>query len=417
MFTVQRIGEIISQLSTLRYPLQIPFSGWRMQHCTSDKRPTPDNNSGNWTELPANGIWGGHFEYYAFETEIHLPDSMIGKTVEFTLLTGREAEWDATNPQFSVYVDGVLRQGFDVNHNDIRLTNSASDGETHSLFLSAFTGTSNFHLSFQTTLRTVDYAIEKLYFDLLIPWQTVSLLAPDHPEYLAWLPVLTHTINLLYLRKPCSAAFYQSIREADQYREEALYSKHHNAEATIACVGHTHIDIAWLWTLAVTQDKAVRSFSTVLELMGQYPEYVFMSSQPQLYQYVKRNAPEIYAQIKKRVSEGRWEPEGGSFVEPDCNLSSGEALVRQILYGKRFFRQEFDKDCRILWLPDVFGYAAALPQILKKSGIDYFMTTKISWNECNKMPYDTFYWKGIDGTKILTHFVSTRDYISAGNTN
>lgn len=144
--------------------------------------------------------------------------------------------------------------------------------------------------------------------------------------------------------------------------------------------------------------------------MRRYPEYKFMSSQPQLYKYVKKNAPQVYEEIKERVKEGRWETEGGMFLEADCNLTSGESLVRQFLYGKRFFREEFGTDNEILWLPDVFGYSAALPQIMKKCGIRYFMTTKISWNEFNKMPYDTFEWEGIDGTRILTHFSPSRDY-------
>ena len=192
------------------------------------------------------------------------------------------------------------------------------------------------------------------------------------------------------------------MQTARAFLREKFYTHTRNDGPCVLCVGHTHIDIAWLWTLSVTEDKAVRSFSTVLELMRRYPEYKFMSSQPQLYLYVKKNAPEIYEQIKERVAEGRWEIEGAMFVEPDCNLSSGESLVRQCLYGKRFFMREFGKDAQILWLPYVFGYSAALPQILKKCGVHYFMTTKISWNEVNKIPYDTFYWKGIDGTKVLS---------------
>ena len=128
---------------------------------------------------------------------------------------------------------------------------------------------------------------------------------------------------------------------------------------------------------------------------------------------MKKNAPDVYEQIKERVKEGRWEPDGGMFVEADCNIASGEALVRQFVHGQRFFKEEFGVDNEILWLPDVFGYSAALPQILQKCGIPYFMTTKISWNEFNKMPYDTFEWEGIDGSRVLTHFVPTRDYNKA----
>ena len=217
------------------------------------------------------------------------------------------------------------------------------------------------------------------------------------------------------MRKEGSKEYYESLEKAQEYITKEFYEKYCDGEKSpiIYCVGHTHIDCAWLWTLRVTEDKALRSFSTVLELMKEYPEYVFMSSQPQLYKYVKKNAPDVYEQIKERVKEGRWEPDGGMFVEADCNIASGEALVRQFVHGQRFFKEEFGVDNEILWLPDVFGYSAALPQILQKCGIPYFMTTKISWNEFNKMPYDTFEWEGIDGSRVLTHFVPTRDYNKA----
>lgn len=421
MFTVKRLGEIINQLSRLRYPDTVAINGWKMQTRNGETRPHPDIMDGNWTDVPASSFWGGDQEYRIFSGKAVIPEKFHGKCVEFQLLTGREGLWDATNPQFSVYVDGVLRQGFDTNHTAVQLTDNAVAGTSYDLFLSAFTGTQNFHLQFNATLRTVDPVTEKLYYDLLVPWQVISLLDKEDPAYLEVADILTRTVNLLDLRKPGSEAYYGSIDAAEKLITEALYRSEREAPATICCIGHTHIDVAWLWTLAVTEDKAVRSFSTVLELMKKYPEYRFMSSQPQLYQYVKKNAPEIYAQIKERIAQGRWEPEGGMFVEADCNLSSGESLVRQFLYGKRFFKQEFDADNQILWLPDVFGYSAALPQIMKKSGICYFMTTKISWNGYNKMPYDSFYWKGIDGTKILTHFIPTRNYVMPGtepnNTN
>ena len=128
--------------------------------------------------------------------------------------------------------------------------------------------------------------------------------------------------------------------------------------------------------------------------MEQFPDYIFLQTQPQLYDYIKQDYPDIYANIKARVAEGKWEAAGGMWLEADCNIPSGESLVRQILFGTRFFRQEFGKACTYLWLPDVFGYSWALPQILKKSGIDKFMTTKISWNQFNRIPHDTFIGAG-----------------------
>ena len=412
MFTEERIGEILNQLKVLTRPWEIPLTGWQYRHCGGETKPSPQDPDCGWEPFPGGHVWGGHCQHFAFHTTIAVPETCQGKPLDFTLRTGQEGAWDATNPQFTVYVDGVLRQGFDVNHGCLRLSDCAEAGRTYRIYLSAYTGVQNFHLLFDARLRTVDLVVEQLYYDLLVPWQTACLLDPEEEAYRQLIGPLVRAVNLLDLRKPGSEAFYRTAAEADALIRAAFYTTPRETEATVCCVGHTHIDVAWLWTLSVTEDKAVRSFATVLELMDRYPEYRFMSSQPQLYQYIRKNAPDLYERIRQRVAEGRWEPEGGAFVEPDCNLTSGESLVRQVLYGKRFFRQEFGRDCRILWLPDVFGYSAALPQILQKAGIRYFITTKISWNECNKLPYDTFYWRGIDGTRILTHFIPTRDYVS-----
>jgi alpha-mannosidase len=168
--------------------------------------------------------------------------------------------------------------------------------------------------------------------------------------------------------------------------------------------------VEWKWARAQTREKIQRSFATAKSLMDRYPEYIFMLSQPELYRYLKEEAPEKYEELKGLVREGRWEPEGAMYVEPDCNLTSGESLVRQLIFGKRFFREEFGVESNILFLPDVFGYSAALPQILRKSGVDYFVTSKISWNDTNTMPMDMFYWEGIDGTEIFTSFMTAQNF-------
>ena len=182
---------------------------------------------------------------------------------------------------------------------------------------------------------------------------------------------------------------------------------------SISAIGHAHIDLAWLWPIRETIRKGARTFSTVLANMERYPDYIFGASQPQLYQWMKESYPKLYNKIKSRIAEGRWEAQGGMWVEPDTNVTGGEALVRQVLYGKKFFKEEFDKDMKILWLPDVFGYSAALPQILKKSGLDYFMTIKLSWSEYNMFPHNTFIWEGIDGSKVLAHMPPEGTYNSS----
>jgi alpha-mannosidase len=168
----------------------------------------------------------------------------------------------------------------------------------------------------------------------------------------------------------------------------------------LTLTGHSHIDTAWLWPLRETERKVGRTFSTVLSLMERYPEYHFSASQPALFEFTKKNFPEVYEGIKRRVKEGRWELCGAMWVEPDCNVPSGESLVRQCVYGNRFWRKEFGKHSRIAWLPDAFGYSWAMPQILKKAQIDTFVTTKISWSKFTEFPYSFFQWEGSDGTRV-----------------
>lgn len=185
----------------------------------------------------------------------------------------------------------------------------------------------------------------------------------------------------------------------------------------ITAVGHAHIDTAWLWPIRETRRKCARTFSTQLALMEEYPDYRFACSQPVQYQWMKESYPSIYEGIRQRVATGQWEPVGGMWVEPDCNLPSGEALVRQLLHGKRFFMQEFGHEPKEVWLPDVFGYPASLPQLIAESGCSFFLTQKLSWNETNKPAHHTFMWEGIDGTRIFTHFPPADTYngdLSAG---
>ena len=181
----------------------------------------------------------------------------------------------------------------------------------------------------------------------------------------------------------------------------------------ITALGHAHIDLAWLWPLRETHRKAARTFSTLARNCELYPEYLFGVSQPQLLDWVKTEHPALYKQLKELYNARRLELQGGFWVECDTNLPCGESLVRQMIYGKRFFKEEFGYDEEILWIPDVFGYNAQLPQIMKKSGIKYFLTIKLSWNSVNRFPHSTFRWIGLDGSEILTHMPPEGNYNSA----
>ena len=175
-------------------------------------------------------------------------------------------------------------------------------------------------------------------------------------------------------------------------------------------IGHAHIDVAWLWPIRETRRKCARTFSTALRLLEEYPEYVFGASQAQLYQFVKEDYPQLYSEIKEQVKHDKWECQGATWVEMDTNIPSGESLIRQCIYGRRFFKEEFDKEIDFLWLPDCFGYTGSFPQILKKSKIDTFISQKLSWNDTNHFPHHTYLWQGIDGSEVLCHFLPTNDY-------
>ncbi len=177
-------------------------------------------------------------------------------------------------------------------------------------------------------------------------------------------------------------------------------------------IGHAHIDTAWLWPLRETVRKVARTFSSQIGLIKRYPGYKFGASQPQLYDFCKQQYPKLFAKVKQAVVDGSWEPQGGMWVEADCNVTGGESLVRQLLIGRNFYRDEFGVEVKNVWLPDVFGYSANLPQIMKTAGVDYFLTQKISWNRYNKFPHNTFIWQGIDGSEVLAHFPPEDDYNS-----
>lgn len=183
----------------------------------------------------------------------------------------------------------------------------------------------------------------------------------------------------------------------------------------VTAVGHAHIDIGWLWRVRESVRKCARTFANQLYNLEQYPSYVFGASQAQLYAFVKEHYPSLYEKVKAAIKAGRWELQGGMWVECDCNLTSGESMVRQFLHGKNFFRDEFGIEVKNVWLPDVFGYSAAMPQICRQAGCDFFLTQKISWNQINRFPNNTFIWEGIDGTTLLTHYPPEDTYLTELN--
>ncbi len=248
--------------------------------------------------------------------------------------------------------------------------------------------------------------VKKVYYDAHILYGLMKELPNDCARY--------HRILQALFDAACKLYDYtdEEIAEADRILQAELDKKGGDADLSISATGHAHIDLAWLWPIRETKRKGVRTFATALRNMEEYPDYIFGASQPQLYAWVKEEHPALYEQVKKRIEEGRWEAQGAMWVEADTNVSGGEALIRQVLYGKRFYREEFGKEIETLHLPDVFGYSGALPQILKKSKVPYFLTIKLSWSQHNVHPHHTFLWQGIDGSEVLAHMPPEGEYNS-----
>src|SRR5271165_352047 len=242
---------------------------------------------------------------------------------------------------------------------------------------------------------------------------TAELLIAAYPDGKAerqqQLDAAVKAIDLGALDHGDQAAFDASLRAA-QAKLDVL--RPYMKQFSVKAVGNSHIDMAWLWPETETVDVVRDTFGTALQLMREYPEFKFTASEAQAYVWMEEKYPAIFREIEQRVKEGRWEIVGGMWVEPDLNMPDGESLVRQILYGKRYFKQKFGVDVNIGWNPDSFGYNAQLPQIYKRAGIDYFVTQKLLWaSEFTKFPYRLFWWQAPDGTRMMTYFPS--DYANA----
>ena len=378
--------------------------------CGYKENDVPPENG--WKPYKKGQRISGSDKHFWFKLKFHVPKMSGGKYAVLSTSSGYEGQRDTINPQGMVFIDGKIKQALDTNHTQVRL----EDDRDCELYIYFYVGSVEETFEYNMWLSVVDETVLQLYYDISVPFSACrNVYTENSYEYAMTMKSLGIACDMLKLNYPYTEDYYNSVIRATIYLKAEYYGKIcGDNPVTVNCIGHTHIDVAWLWTLAQTREKVQRSFSTVLELMSRYPEYRFMMSQPQLFKYLSEVDPEMYGKIKKLVAEGRWELEGAMWLEADCNLISGESMVRQILHGKRFLKKEFDIESKVLWLPDVFGYSAAMPQILKKSGITHFVTSKISWNDTNTMPYDTFMWQGIDGTEIITDFITTQDYKRGG---
>lgn len=415
-FMTDKLEKRIEELSEYRYRDVIELDDILVKESEGDvPNPQVPTDFSDFTKEKTGMLWSGWDKYLWLHLDAEFPAEWNERKILGLFDFGRTGGGNNTGFESMLYLDGKPYQGVDSNHMEVFFDPNTA-GTKLGLTFRLWSGMEGGgvpqiqeHKIKRAALAWLDEKADDLYYLSKMILGTIRELEEENTTKHALLKALNDAFLKLDWSYPGSEAFYRSVEEADDFLNQALDGMDKDSMVTVNCVGHTHIDLAWLWRLKHTREKASRSFSTVLRLMEQFDEYIFLQTQPQIYEYIKKDFPEIFEKIKERVKEGRWEADGAMWVEADCNLTSGESLTRQILMGSKFVKEEFDKEMEFLWLPDVFGYSWALPQILKKSGINTFMTTKISWNEYNRMPHDTFMWKGMDGSEVLTHFVTTPD--------
>lgn len=366
--------------------------------------------------MPVGTPWGAKWEYGWFKGRVTLPETAAGKRIVALLRPGGES---------LVWVDGKVAGSIGWAHKEITLANPAMPGQQFDLLVEAYAGHGRITVgegpipygvetvpeppTAQTRVEDSTFGVwlEEVYqaaVDFTTLFQLRDLLDPLSLRVAEIDEALMDATMIIDPELP-EGEMLETIRAGRERMKPVLACKNGPTMPTMYAFGHAHIDVAWLWPLAETERKMARTAVNQLVLFPEYPQYRFLQSQPHLYWMMKKDYPELYERFKAAVKEGRVIADGSMWVEADTNVSGGEALIRQVVYGRQFFQQELGVDSRVLWLPDVFGYSGAVPQILAGCGMIGFSTQKITWayNGGETFPYNTFWWEGIDGTAIPAH--------------
>lgn len=412
--TLRRIGlflktEIKPRIYGERKPLRIEINS---NPCKTQQ----EAEKGPWQEVGKGFEYGPAYTTFWFRLSGTVPKEWAGKDVVVHAEIGSER---------TLWKDNSPFRGVDYEHTDFGFLTGGTlptegpveGGENVTYVIEAYTKNPQCRVHLKELPREekvekIEFAdlvivnndVKALYFDVDFAYNLLESVSQDDPAFHTILRALNDVINLF------AKDGEDSITRSRKIIKDALGSVNSEFKHTIYPVGHAHLDTAWLWPISITKQKMAHTTATQLSLMEKYPNYVFVHSQASQYEWLEKDYPKLFERVKAAIERGQWEPVGSMWVEADCNLTGAESLVRQFLYGKRYFREKFGYTTHDMWLPDVFGYSAALPQILEKFNINYFLTQKISWNQFNKFPHHTFWWQGIDGTKVWTHFPPADTY-------
>jgi alpha-mannosidase len=410
-------------------PFEVRASAPLADPCSLDEAATLDT-----APFTVPGPWGPAWTTTWFRLDGRIPDAWAGATVVAAIDLGFSGRSDGFQAEGLVYRDGVLRHAVQPDRRTVVLERPAARGEAVHLLLEAaatpIMSDDPTDTQYRPTvmgdratapaspcyvLRHADLAVwndevHGLAVELHAALDLLLDLAVDDPLRPRLALAIDDALGALDLDDVVASAPAARAALAPIFAVPSAPGSHR-----IVAVGHAHLDTAWLWPVREARRKAVRTFANAVDLLERFPEHRFAHSQAQHYAWVEADQPALFARVRELVADGRWEPVGGMWVEADLNLTGGESLVRQLVHGQRAFTRWFGRPCPGAFLPDDFGYPATLPQLLAAAGCDWFFTQKLSWNETNRFPHHTFWWEGLDGTRVFTHF-SPVDTYNALNT-
>ena len=406
-FTVGKIQKELKEIKASIHRERRDILQFKYMESDCSGAQVPDFDDSTWNDFSLGGLWGGYDRIVWFRARVPVPEGWRDDKVILRFLVGPRDGYGST-AETQLYVNGFPLQAIDVWHEEAWLPPEYTQLDEITIALRAWHGiyvTPPQRRFKEASLIKIDQPTERFYYltDTLL--KAVQQLDEHDLRRTSLVDLLNRAFISVDFFEPRSPSFYQSVAEALEQLIEGLKKLQvGEIKPSVNAIGHSHIDMAWMWQSHHTREKARRTFSTMLHLMRQYPEFQYLHSSPQLYQFVKQDDPGLYARIKEKVISGQWEVTGGWWVESDTNLTGGESLVRQALFGKRFIRREFGLDCKVLWMPDTFGFSWVIPQLMKKSGMEYFACSSIHWSKFNRFPHDTFHWRGMDGSEVLVTF-------------
>lgn len=416
--------KITRRITLLRAHVLTPLSElvpFRLRYLPDATTPPPlSADAYSWETLPWNSYWGGADKHFHIRSGLVVPDSGAHDPARHHLVLHMPLGVTGdifTHPEALLYLDNAPIASVDRYHHTHRLPAELAAGQTVKIDLHGWTGLTGWPPRVddpaKLLLRPCVVALRDQVLDDLIvlaetALETAGRLSKSRTEHDRILSALDEAFLTLDTWRLQSPEFRASVPHALAQLRHSLSQAGAPLDVTLHGIGHAHMDVAYLWPKAQIRRKSARTTANVLRLMAANPTFRFSHSQPQLYAWLERDYPSIFAAMRERIAAGQWEVMGGMWVEADANMPGPEALARQMVMGRRWFESRFGAvETPVLWLPDTFGFPATLPQLMAQAGLKYFVSNKMSWNQYNPMPHSTTWWEGLDGTRVLAHHLTT----------